>query len=223
MPPSRVGDHIGLVTVNVGLPKVLWQRGDDVVVSGIAKSPVASGTVLALSDVNLDGDGQADPSVHGGTDKAVYAYPSEHLGPWVDELGGPLGDAPFGENLSTVGVTEADVRIGDRWAWGTALLEVCQPRWPCRKLALHRRQSDIQQRMKANGRTGWYLRVLRPGDVPVDGPITVEHVDPAGLTVADAHVAMSDRRLERRALVEALAAHERLADEWGDPLRDRLA
>jgi MOSC domain-containing protein YiiM len=223
---------IEVVRVNVGTPKVLADANGERVYSGIAKRPVPTGTVLWLSYGNLAGDAQADLSVHGGPDKAVYVYPSEHLPLWADELEdstirGAIGDhpetAPFGENLSTVGVLEADVRIGDVWRWDDAVLQVCQPRWPCFKLALHRARRDIQLRMKANGRTGWYLRVLQPGEVTAGSTITVVDEDPAGLTIADAHLAMADRHLERRDLVAALAAHDALAEEWRGPLRERLA
>ena len=225
-PLSELRDRpseIGIAAVNVGCPRILARTDDTTVWSGIAKARVASGTTLWLSAINLAGDDQADRSVHGGPDKAVYAYPSEHLHQWSDELGTSLGPAPFGENLSTVGVSETDVCIGEIWSWGEATLEVCQPRWPCFKLALHRGRPDIQQRMRRTGRTGWYLRVLEPGAVIVGGQIAVARRDPQGLTIADAHQAMSDRHLERADLVRALAEHERLAEEWRAPLRERLA
>jgi MOSC domain-containing protein YiiM len=216
-------DTVEIVTVNVGTPRVLAETGDERVYSGIAKQPVPTGTTLWLSFVNLAGDGQADLSVHGGADKAVYAYPSEHLAQWEAELGPPaLGPAPFGENLSTRGVVERDVAIGDVWKWSDAYLQICQPRWPCFKLALHRQRADIQARMRAAGRTGWYLRVIEPGEVVVGAPIEVVQRDPAHLTVADAHTAMNDRHLVDRSLVEALAGHEALAAQWRDPLRERL-
>ena len=122
---------ISIIEVNVGQPKLLGRVRDENVYSGISKRPVPLGTVLWLSLHNLSGDGQADLSVHGGPDKAVYAYPSEHLALWEEELGHALGAAAFGENLSTRGAAEADVCIGDRWRWDRAVLEVCQPRWPC--------------------------------------------------------------------------------------------
>jgi len=213
---------IDVMTVNVGVPQFLGRQRQKNVYSGIAKQPVPHGTVLWLSLGNLSGDGQADLSVHGGPDKAVYAYPSEHLSDWEADLGGPLGTAPFGENLSTRGVTEAAVCIGDRWRWDEAVLEVCQPRWPCFKLALYRGRADIQARMKASGRTGWYLRVIEPGEVTVGSSIEVVERDQAALSVTAAHLAMSDRHLEDRDLVEALAKHQRLAAEWSDPLKERL-
>jgi MOSC domain-containing protein YiiM len=214
--------RIELATVNVGAPSLLATVRDEHVWSGIRKQPVDPATVLWLSSVNLAGDGQADLTVHGGVDKAVYAYPSEHLPAWAEELEDDLGPAPFGENLSTVGALEADVRIGDVWSWGSAWLQVCQPRWPCFKLALHRRRADIQARMRANGRTGWYLRVLEVGEVPAAGPVVVVALDDAGVTVRDAHLAMSDTHLESRARVEAVAAHPALAKEWRTPLLERL-
>jgi MOSC domain-containing protein YiiM len=221
--PSEAPTSIALARVNVGAPSLLARADGTDVWSGIAKHPVPAGTTLWCSTVNLGGDGQADLSVHGGPDKAVYAYPSEHLGPWRDELGEELGDAPFGENLSTVGATEDDTCIGDLWAWGGATLEVCQPRWPCYKLALYRRRPDIQKLMRGSGRTGWYLRVLEPGAVTTDDDIAVVHRDPDRLSVMDAHLAMGDRHLEEPDRLRALADHERLSEEWRGPLRERLA
>jgi MOSC domain-containing protein YiiM len=215
-------ESVEIISVNVGQPQLLAQQPDQRVYSGIAKQPVATGTVLWLSMGNLAGDAQADLSVHGGPDKALYAYPSEHLAPWATELATTLGAAPFGENLSTAGVLEADVCIGDVWRWGDAWIQICQPRWPCFKLALHRQRSDIQKLMRSNGRTGWYHRVLEPGEVVVGADIEVVAHDRAALTIADAHAAMGDRHLANRPLVEALAEHPHLAAEWRDPLRERL-
>ncbi len=214
--------NIGVVATNVGLPRLLARRGGEGVYSGIAKQPMSPGTALWLSLVNLAGDGQADLSVHGGRDKAVYAYPSEHLPGWQSELGGPLGPAPFGENLSTQGAAETDVCIGDIWRWDAAILQVCQPRWPCFKLALHRGRPDVQALMRRNGRTGWYLRVLQPGEVTVGSPIEVVQVDAEHLTVADAHRAMGDRHLSEPDLVRRLVGNPALAAEWRTPLVERL-
>jgi MOSC domain-containing protein YiiM len=220
---------IDVLAVNVGAPALLAESHGERVYSGIAKQPVDLGTSLWLSLGNLAGDSQADLTVHGGPDKAVYAYPSEHLVAWSRELADQpdtpvdLGPAPFGENLSTLGVTEADVAIGDQWRWDEAVLEVCQPRWPCFKLALHRGRPDVNGRMRATGRTGWYLRVLQPGVVTVGSTLEVVARDPAGLSILDAHRAMGDRHLGHRPLVEALAQHPALAAEWRQPLLDRLA
>jgi MOSC domain-containing protein YiiM len=215
---------IELVAVNVARPTVLAAVSDEQVLSGIAKQPVEPSATLHLTVLNLDGDEQADLTVHGGVDKAVYAYPSEHLDAWRAELDDTdLGPAPFGENLSTAGVLEDVVRIGDVWRWGSARLQVSQPRWPCFKLALYRERADIQARMRRTGRTGWYFRVLEPGDVPVAGPIEVETEDAAGITVRDAHLAMADTKRLDVARLHAVAEHPALAPSWRDPLLDRLA
>lgn len=175
-------DLLELVSVNVGRPAYLGEHRGRPVRSGIVKAPVEAER-LWLGPLNLEGDAQADLRVHGGPDKAVYAYPSEHLGAWSAELGEDLGPAAFGENLTTAGATEDDVCIGDRWEWGDALLEVSQPRRPCFKLALHRGRPGIGRRFTESGRSGWYLRVLRPGVVPVAGPVEVVHRHPLGATV----------------------------------------
>lgn len=210
------------MTVNVGTPSVLAEIRGDHVWSGIRKLPVDSAAVLWMSALNLAGDGQADLGVHGGVDKAVYVYPSEHLEPWARELDEELGPAPFGENLSTAGALERDVLIGDVWEWGSALLQVSQPRWPCYKLALHRARADMQDRFRASGRTGWYLRVLETGEVPAAGPIRLDTRDPAEVSVLDAHLALGDQALLDPDRVRAVAEHPALADQWRAPLLRRL-
>ncbi|MEM8747342.1 MAG: MOSC domain-containing protein [Actinomycetota bacterium] len=194
--------------------------------SAIAKTAV-EGTELHLGPINLAGDDQADRTVHGGPDKAVYAHPAEHLAAWATDLEEPeltsTGSAPFGENLSTFGATETTAHIGDLWHWGDAVLEICQPRWPCQKLTVHRASARVGPLMRSSGRTGWYLRVLRPGTVPTSGTIDVEPHS-AGVTVFDAHRAMLDRRLDDRDLVERVAGlGGTLAAEWRMPLLERLA
>ncbi len=201
---------IRLVAVNVGLPAPLGEG----VTSGIRKRPVVAGTSLRLSSVNLEGDAQADLRVHGGPDKAVYVHPSEHLPAWREELGQALDEpAPFGENLSTAGATETVVTIGERWVWGDAHLEVCQPRWPCHKLIRHRGTADAAQLLVESGRSGWYLRVLREGSVPVDGPIEV--LDrPDGPTVLDCLRARTDLHDGDPALAELVVGTPALARQW---------
>ncbi len=212
--------EIGLVSVNVGLPAYLGQHRGRPVESGIAKRPVTAAEVQ-LDRLNLEGDGQAELDVHGGPDKAVYAYPSEHLPAWSDELGQELGPAPFGENLSTAGGTEDDVCIGDRWFWGDAVLEVCQPRSPCFKLGMHRGRADITRRLRRSARTGWYLRVLEPGRVPVAGPIAVEP-HPMGATVRVVWDALDRDAGVPLEVVEALLSVDALADNWKMALVRRL-
>ena len=223
--PSRLpasSPSVQLLSVNVGLPEIIGTHRGHPVRSGIKKRPVSS-EELVLDWVNLTGDGQADLRVHGGPDKAVYAYPSEHLPRWNAEFDRdpPFAVGTFGENLTVAGWLEDDVRIGDRWAWGDALLQVVQPRYPCYKLSIAVGNPRIAKPFVASGRTGWYLRVLKPGNVPVAGPITVVERDPRDVTVLDAHRALvgdvDAAEIERVLAVDALAA------SWREGLQRRLA
>ncbi len=201
-----------LLSVNVGLPTVIGMRGDDPVISGIAKQPVAAGP-RRLGSAGLEGDGQADLVNHGGRDKAVYAYPAEHLPSWSAELNMICGPATFGENLTIEGATENDVSIGDIWAWGDAILEIAQPRFPCYKLALHTDRPDLPKRLVASGRTGWYLRVLRPGMVDPHEEIQILTRHDAGVTVLQAHLAGLRGRLDPSD-VERIRGLVPLAEAW---------
>ncbi len=214
METSAAGPNamIGLLSVNVGRPAYLGLHRGRPVESAIAKRPVTV-PAIELTSLNLEGDGQAEIDVHGGPDKAVLAYPSEHLAAWSEELGQDVGPAAFGENLTTVGGTEDDVCIGDRWFWGDAVLQVSEPRWPCYKLAIHLGRSDVPRRFRQSGRTGWYLRVLRPGRVPVAGPITVER-HPVGATVRLVHDARMPDGGVPVEVVAALVELEELGEEW---------
>jgi MOSC domain-containing protein YiiM len=202
---------VGLVSVNVGLPSVIGTQRGQPVMSGIKKRPVSTPT-LYLDTLNLIGDRQADLRVHGGPEKAVYAYPSEHFPLWTAELDHdpPFGPGSFGENLTVSGWFENEVRIGDVWSWGDALLQAAQPRYPCYKLALATDRPAIAKPFIALGRTGWYFRVLRPGNVPTAGPIDVVERHPAGVTIMDAHRTLvgdpTREQIERVLAVEALAA-----------------
>ena len=132
--------------------------------SGIAKQPRTD--KVWISPIGLEGDEQGDLRVHGGPDKAVHHYAFEHYALWRDELGAlPLLEAPgaFGENISTRGLTEAEVCLGDRFTLGSALLEVSQGRQPCWKLNDRFGVADMARRVQSTGRSGWYYRVLRPG------------------------------------------------------------
>lgn len=215
---GMASDEVRLLAVNVGQPEGIGRHRGRPVLSAIRKRPVPE-PVLHLGSLNLEGDRQADLRVHGGPDKAVYAYPSEHFPAWAAELGDEIGPGAFGENLTVVGALESDVGIGDVWAWGGALLQVAQPRWPCYKLALHRATGDMGSRLRASGRTGWYLRVLQTGDVPVPGPVQVKERDPGGVSVLDAHRAT--RPGATRAEIDRVLAVAALAAEWRSVLTRR--
>lgn len=163
-------ETFALLSVNVGLPKVIGRdRGGDVI-SGIDKRPVATESVMVRT-LGIEGDGQADLEVHGGPDKAVYVYPAANWSWWAAEHGLVCRPALFGENLTLGGGGEDAVHIGDRFAWGEALLEVCQPRGPCYKLAIHAGRAELPQIMTRTARCGWYLRVLREGAAPASGAL----------------------------------------------------
>ncbi len=152
-----------LVSVNVGLPRDIVWRGKTVK-TGIFKTPVSSR--VTLRRLNLDGDQQADLAVHGGADKAVYAYPVEHYAYWRGELPGielPFG--MFGENFTIEGLLEGEAYVGDRFRIGTAELVVTQPRLPCYKLGIRFQADDMVKRFLASGRTGFYFSVAREGQV----------------------------------------------------------
>jgi MOSC domain-containing protein YiiM len=211
-----------IVGAFVGTPAQIGEVRGRPVVSAIAKAPVAAAE-LALSRTNLDGDRQADLSVHGGPDKAVYVYPAVHYPAWqADGFAVEVGG--FGENLTVAGLTEDDVRLGDAWRWGEALVEVSQPRAPCYKLSLHTGRKDVGPHMLATGRCGWYLRVLEQGVVPTGGRLVLERRDPEAPTLAETFAAMfDDERVATTDVVARVLASPALAAGWREPLLARRA
>ena len=150
-----------LISVNVGKPRRVNYDGR-VITTAIFKNPVQG--EVRVEPLNLAGDKQADLRVHGGPRKAVYAYPSEHYEYWRNELPGvDLGWGGFGENLTTEGLLETDLRTGDRLVIGTAEFAVTNPRYPCSKLGVRFGRADIIRRFAKSGRSGFYLAVTRPG------------------------------------------------------------
>jgi len=143
-----------VASVNVGRPRPV-DTGRRVVETAIWKRPVAGR--VAVRGVNVDGDDQADRTVHGGPDKAVYAYALEEIRQWEDELGRPLGAAAFGENLTTEGIDVSGALVGERWRIGTTLLEVVQPRLPCFKLGLRMGDPTFLKRFAESSRPGAYM------------------------------------------------------------------
>jgi MOSC domain-containing protein YiiM len=147
-----------LISTNVGLPRPVEWNGE-IVETAIFKEPVSG--AVRVGRLNLEGDRQADLTVHGGTNKAVYAYPSEHYPFWREELATDLPWGAFGENLTTSGVTEDEVSIGDRLRIGSAEFVVTQPRTPCFKLIVKFGRNDMVRRFQRSGRSGFYLAVAR--------------------------------------------------------------
>jgi len=209
-----------VVSVNVGLPRTVRWKGRDVT-TGIFKDPVEGR--VPLRRLNLDGDRQADLSVHGGAAKAVYAYPLEHYGFWREELEEELPAGAFGENLTVEGLPlEGEAAVGDRFRVGTAELVVTQPRLPCYKLGLRFGREDMVKRFLASGRTGFYLAVAVEGDVGAGDLFVTIARDPARIPVAEiTRVYASDR--DDRATIERLVALAALPDDWRGFFENQLA
>ena len=172
-----------IISVNVGFPReVIWNGRR--VTTGIFKDPI-EGHVM-VRKLNLDGDRQADLSVHGGVDKAVYAYPAEHYDYWRHKLPGmKLPWGMFGENLMTVGLLEEAVNIGDRFRIGSSVLMVTQPRMPCYKLAVKFERNDIVKRFLRSGRPGLYFSVQEEGEVSSGDEIELISRDENNVTISD--------------------------------------
>ena len=196
-----------LISVNVGLPREVTWLGKTVS-TGIFKEPVSKRVMVR--SLNLDGDKQADLTVHGGLDKAVYVYPFEHYDYWRGELTDtelPLGI--FGENFTITGLREEEVNIGDCFGIGNVTLMVTQPRLPCYKLGIRFGRPDIVKRFLASRRSGFYFRVLQEGEVGAGDTLELVSRDDNNITVADitqlyTHEQDNPELLYRAAQLEAL-------------------
>jgi MOSC domain-containing protein YiiM len=199
---------VQVISVNVGYPREVVWKGKSVS-TGIFKAPV-EGRIM-MRALNLDGDEQADLSVHGGIEKAIYAYATGHYPYWRQEL--PEEDFPwgaFGENLSIEGLSEADVNIGDRFRLGNAEVMVTQPRFPCYKLNLKFGRDDMVKRFLNSRLSGIYFSVVQEGEVGAGDRVERIYQDDHNVTVADVvqiYVGEAEDDLVHRALqVPALAA-----------------
>jgi MOSC domain-containing protein YiiM len=180
MATDRVSVATGLlVRVHVGRPQLV-RTTRSLVSTAIWKQPVHGR--VAVRGVNLDGDDQADRSVHGGPDKAVYAYAAEEVQAWERELGRDLGEAAFGQNLTTRGIPVSDAVIGERWEIGTTVLEVAQPRQPCFKLGIRLGEPGFVKRFAHASRPGAYLRIVTEGDIGAGDRIEVTTRPDHGIT-----------------------------------------
>src|SRR5271170_6608031 len=216
---NRRREKMKVLSLNVALPRLVAWKGQTFK-TGIFKKPVAGAVMMRRLD--LDGDRQADLSVHGGPYKAVYAYPSEHYAFWRKEL--PEMELPwgqFGENLTTEGMSEKDTHIGDVLRVGQATVQVTQPRVPCLKLAAKFQRDDILQRFVQSGRSGFYFSVIEEGLVAAGDAIEQLQEDENGISVSDINTLIYQGRdlpLLRRAIrLDALPL------DWREHFAEQLA
>ena len=208
-----------LISLNVARPRLIVYQGKTIN-TGIFKQPI-SGPVQ-LRTLNLDGDRQADLTVHGGPNKAIYGYPSEHYPFWRQEL--PCVNLPwgmFGENFTTTGLAEDELHIGDRFQIGSAIVMVRQPRMPCYKLAAKFQREDMIDRFLVSGRSGFYFSVEQEGSVAVEDDFQLLQRNDPGMTIAEMnHLLVSDR-YNYDVLRKAIAT-EALPEDWRQYFLKRL-
>ena len=208
-----------VLSLNVGVPREVV-AGDRLVRTSIFKSPVAGR--IPIRDNNLAGDQQSDLSVHGGRAKAVYVYPHEHYRFWEAQLPGvELQFGNFGENLTIEGLREDDVHVGDRLRIGSAEFVVTQPRMPCYKLGIRFGRPDMVKRFLESRRSGFYLAVVKDGDVGAGDSIEVLERHPAAISIPELLGMYLKESAEPRRLQEAVAIPA-LSDAWREELRRRL-
>lgn len=207
-----------VISVNVGQPKVVEWRGKPVE-TGIFKAPVAGS--VAVKRLNLAGDGQADLSVHGGPEKAVYLYSAEHYVFWREQLGSELEWGAFGENLTVTGLDETNLHIGDRIGVGTTELIVTQPRMPCFKLGIRFNRADMVRRFLDSRRTGFYCSVAQEGSVAAGDPIRILARDERAVPVAEITRLYGFDRDDGTALRRVISLPA-LPASWRDFFREQL-
>ena len=208
-----------IISVNVGLPRLVLRDGEPVS-TGIFKEPVTHRVMMRR--LNLDGDRQSDLSVHGGPEKAVYVYPSEHYEFWKREL--PNMDLPwgvFGENFTTTGLLETEVNIGDKFRIGASEVMVTQPRMPCYKLGIRFGRADIIKRFLVSERTGFYLSVLKEGEVGAGDEIELLERNAAGVKVVEVTRLYSSDK-DNLDVLRRLIALKELPESWREYLQRRL-
>jgi MOSC domain-containing protein YiiM len=226
VPPAEDGRTMKLVSVNTGLPREVRWHGR-MVTTGIFKGPV--GRRVALRKLNLEGDRQADLTVHGGEHKAVYCYPLAHYNYWKRELPGrELSMGMFGENFTVddggKGSMEESVHLGDRFSVGTAEVAVTQPRLPCYKLGVRFGSDDMVKRFLASGRTGFYVSVAQEGEVGAGDEMKLVAREANAVAVSEItqlYVMKRFGEAEVSAVRRALRVTE-LPESWKEYFRERL-
>lgn len=208
-----------LLSIQIGEPRhVLWQG--KTVVTGIFKEPV-SHPIMVLKH-HLEGDGQADLSVHGGEFKAVYAYAAEHYAWWTQTLQRDLPYGSFGENLTVGGFDEERVFVGNRYCLGQAILEATQPRLPCYKLGIKFNDPRIIKTFMQSKRWGVYFRVIQEGQIAVGDTLELIFEHPARIPTADLYRFLENPQLDQ-ATIQRVLGLENLAPNWRASYEERLA
>jgi MOSC domain-containing protein YiiM len=210
---------VKLISLNVARPRLTVYKGQTIT-TGIFKQPVSG--PIQLRRLNLDGDRQADLTVHGGPFKAVYAYPSEHYPFWRHEL--PGGDLPwgmFGENFTTAGLAEDDLHVGDRFQIGSSIVMVRQPRVPCYKLAAKFQRDDILERFLLSGRSGFYFSVEQEGSVADGDGFELLQRNPGGITIAEMNRLFVRDKYNHDLLRKAIQTGT-LPEDWREYFSERL-
>ena len=208
-----------LISLNVGLPRIVASNGEPVT-TGIFKEP-KQGPVM-LRTLNLDGDRQADLTVHGGVSKAVYGYPVEHYEFWKREL--PEMELPFGmfgENFTTEGLLEDELNVGDRFRIGEAELMVTEPRLPCYKLGIKFGRTDIIRKFLQSRRTGFYFAVVKEGEVEAEDEIEPLSRDSNNITIADITRLYAFEKDDVETLRRAVKL-EALSDSWREYFQKQI-
>jgi MOSC domain-containing protein YiiM len=209
-------------SLNVGVPReVKWYGGE--IRTGIYKQPVEGR--VNLRRLNLDGDRQADLTVHGGPYKAVYCYPHEHYEYWNKTLPGrELTIGIFGENFTTEGMLEDSVHLGDEFAAGTAEVVVTQPRLPCYKVGIRLEDGLMVKRFLASGRSGFYMAVKKAGEVAAGDDITLITRDPERVSIAAFNRLYVAKHYDRDdvSVIERMLGIAALPEDWKEHFRERL-
>jgi MOSC domain-containing protein YiiM len=205
---------VRVVSVNAGQVRTVVYGGG-IVTTGIWKEPV-DGRV-AVGGVNVEGDDQADRTVHGGIDKAVYSYASEDYAWWSSELGRELGPGTFGENLTVEGVDVLEAVIGQRWRVGSAGLEVSEPRFPCFKLGIRMADPRFLKRFASARRPGTYLRIAEEGEIGAGDTIEVLSTPDHGVTIGR----FNEAYLGDRTGLQDLLRADQLSDSWREWIEGR--
>ena len=208
-----------ILSLNIGLPRLFLYQGVTIN-SGIFKKPIAGPVTLRTLD--LDGDRQADLSVHGGVYKAVYAYPSEHYPFWKSELPEmELSWGAFGENFTTEGLFEDDLHVGDQFEIGSARVMVRQPRMPCYKLAAKFQRDDMIEKFLRAGRSGFYFSVEKEGVVESGNSFSTVSQSLEGVTISEMNRLFFREKYNRKLLQKAIGTAS-VPQDWRDYFEQEL-